>query len=251
MNGLASDAVLVAFLVFSRIGACLLLMPGYSSPRIPVQIRLYIAVATALTLTPLLIDDLRPLVSGVAPFGLLRAIGSELLIGITIGLMGRFFFIALEAIAMAIAMSIGLIANLGAPISEDEPLPAISTLLTLAATMLIFLTDQHLEVLKALTASYVNLPVSGGFSAQFALSQLGNKAALAFMLALRLGSPFLILALVMNFAIGLANRMVPAVQIFFLAAPIVLIFGLLLLYFTATPLLRLFMDAFSRFLVSG
>jgi flagellar biosynthetic protein FliR len=80
---------------------------------------------------------------------------------------------------------------------------------------------------------------------------LGNKAAVAFMLALRLGSPFMILSLVLNFAIGLTNRMVPTVQIFFLASPVLLICGLILLYLTAQPLLRLFMDAFSHFLVTG
>lgn len=251
MTGPASDLVLAAFLIFCRVGACLLLMPGYSSARIPMQVRLFVAVSLALTLAPLTFDTLQPAIHGVSPLGLLRAFGSELLIGITIGLMGRFFFIALEAIGMAVAMSIGLTQNLGAPVNEDEPLPAVTTLITLSATLLIFLTDQHLEILRAIAASYNNLPVSGGFQAQFALNQLSGKATLAFMLALRLGSPFLILALALNFGIGLASRLVPSVQIFFLASPIVLVLGLVLLYLTMPSLLRLFMDAFSRFLVSG
>ncbi|MCW6507344.1 flagellar biosynthetic protein FliR [Lichenifustis flavocetrariae] len=251
MTGPASDVVLVAFVIFCRVGACLLLMPGYSSARIPVQVRLFVAVSLALTLAPLSFDELRPSVAGAAPLSLLKTMGSELLIGITIGLMGRFFFIALDTIGMAVAMWIGITSNLGAPINEDEPMPAISTLISLSATLLIFVTDQHLEVLRAITSSYGSLPVSEGFSTQFAMVQLGNKAALAFNLALRLGSPFLILSLALNFAIGLANRLVPAVQIFFLASPIVLMVGLILLYLTSSPLLRLFTDAFSRFLVSG
>ena len=251
MTGPASDLVLVAFLIFCRVGACLLLMPGYSSARIPVQVRLFVAVSLALTLAPLTFDALQGAVHGVAPLGLLRAFGSELLTGITIGLMGRFFFIALEAIGMAIAMSIGITQNLGAPVDETEPLPAVTTLITLSATLMIFLTDQHLEVLRALAASYDNLPVSAGFSTQFALTQLGGKATLAFTLALRLGSPFLVLALVLNFGIGLATRLVPNVQTFFLASPLVLVLGLILLYFTIPAVLRLFTDAFSRFLVSG
>ena len=215
------------------------------------QVRLFVAVSLSLTLAPLTFDALRPAVSGAAPPALLRSFGAELLIGITIGLMGRFFFIALEAIGMAVAMAVGLTQNLGAPISEDEPLPALTTLITLAATVLIFLTDQHLEVLRALAASYASLPVTEGFRSQFALVALADKANLAFTLALRLGSPFLILSLVLNFAIGLASRMVPTVQIFFLAMPVVLTVGLLLLYFTAPTVLRLFTDAFSRFLVAG
>ena len=243
--------VLAAFVAFSRIGACLLLMPGFSSPRVPVTVRLFLAIAVSLSLTALLIDELKPLVTGIAPVALLRLMGSELLIGATIGMLGRIFFVALETIGVSVAMAIGLSSSLGAPVNEDEPLPALTSLLTLAATILIFLTDQHLEVVRALAASYRSLPAAEGFSVRFALSQLTQESALAFGLALRLGSPFLILSVILNFAVGLTNRLVPTVQIFFLASPFLLMGGLVLLYLTAQPLLRLFVEAFARFLVTG
>ena len=89
MNGAASDAVLAAFVVFSRIGACLLVMPGFSSPRVPVQVRLFIALAVSLALTPLQFAAVRPLVDDGTPVRLLRVMGSELLVGGAIGLFGR------------------------------------------------------------------------------------------------------------------------------------------------------------------
>jgi flagellar biosynthesis protein FliR len=247
----APQLVLVAFVIFSRVGACLMLMPGLSSNRIPVQVRLYVAIAFALGLTPLLQDVVQPGLSGDTPVGHIRMILSESLTGALIGLLGRAFFIALETIGMAIAMAVGLSSNLGAPVNEDEPLPAITTLLTLAATLLLFLTDQHLEIFRAIATSYTTIPVQGGFSSQFAVSQLASKVGLAFVLALRLGSPFLILSIVLNFAAGLVSRLVPTVQIFFLASPFLLLLGLLLLYVTVRPFLQLFMDSFGHFLVSG
>ena len=251
MNDQPQVLVLVAFVVFSRIGTCLLIMPGLSSPRIPVQARLFIAIALGLALVPLLIDTLRPMVQDDQPLQLLRLMLSEAMIGGMIGLLGRIFFIALEAIAVAIAMSIGLSANLGAPVNEEEPLPAIASLLTLAATALLFITDQHLEIFRALAASYTALPVTGGFPVRFALVRLVDGSVATFGLALRIGSPFLIFSVVSNLAIGLANRLVPSVQIFFLATPFLLLGGLYILYVTITPILRLFIEAFSRFLVAG
>jgi flagellar biosynthetic protein FliR len=248
---LASTTVLAAFVVFSRIGCCLLLMPGFSSPRIPVQVRLFVAIALSLALTPLVIDELRRLIGVGEPLPYLRLMASELLIGATIGLMGRFFFIALETIGMATSMSIALSSNLGAPINEEEPLPAVATLLTLAATALLFLTDQHLEIFKALAASYSALPASDGFSSQFALTQLADTASRAFLLALRIGSPFLIFSVILNLAVGLTNRLVPTVQIFFLATPFLVLGGLFLLYFTVRQLLEVFVEAFGHFLVTG
>ena len=39
--------VLTAFVVFCRIGGCLLVIPGFSSPRIPVRARLFVAIAVS------------------------------------------------------------------------------------------------------------------------------------------------------------------------------------------------------------
>ena len=74
--------------------------------------------------------------------------------------MGRVFFLALQFMATAAAMYIGLGNMPGPPIEDAEPLPAFATLITLTATLLFFLTDQHWEVLRALLASYSALPVT-------------------------------------------------------------------------------------------
>lgn len=251
MNATAPDLVLVAFVVFGRVGTCLMLAPGLSSARIPVQVRLMVAVALSLALTPLLLDELKPQVSGGAPLDLFKLMASELLVGAMIGLLARLYFVALETMAMAIAMAIGLTSNLGAPINEDESLPAISTLLTLAATALLFVTDQHLVLFRGLAASYKAMPVHDGFAPQFALAQLVDAAAQSFMVALRIGSPFLVFSLALNVAFGLANRLVPTVHTFFLAQPFLLIGGLLLLVLTINPLMEVFMTAFSHFLATG
>jgi hypothetical protein len=42
---LSQSVVIAAFLAFCRIGACFMLMPGLSSARVPVQVRLFVAVA--------------------------------------------------------------------------------------------------------------------------------------------------------------------------------------------------------------
>ena len=251
MNELPSVGILAAFTVFSRIGTCLMFMPGLSSPRIPVQARLFVAIALSLAITPLIYDVLRPALIGVDAAGLLRLMGSELLIGALIGLMGRVFFVGLEALGMAMSFAIGLTSNLGAPVNEDEPLPAIAAVLTLGATALMFLTDLHLEVFKALAASYTNVPIGGGYAPQSGLVQLVDMTGRAFMVSLRIVSPFLVLSVLVNFAVGLTNRLVPNVQVFFLSSPFLILGGLTLLYVTVKPLLQAFINAFGQFLVSG
>jgi len=154
VTAIGSEAVLTAFVLFCRIGGCLMLMPGFSNQRVPLNVRLFIAFSITLALTPLLAGEIAKSLSGIAPVALTRIFISETLIGALIGFLARSFFGALETLGGVIAMAIGLSSALAGPIDESEPLPAITSLITLAATALIFFTDLHWEVLRGLAASY-------------------------------------------------------------------------------------------------
>jgi flagellar biosynthetic protein FliR len=51
--------------------------------------------------------------------------------------------------------------------------------------------------------------------------------------------------------VGIANKLVPQIPVFFISMPFVLAGGLLLLYFTIGEALRLFMAAFVAWLTTG
>jgi len=228
-----------------------MLMPGFSSDRVPVNVRLFIALSVTLALTPLLGPEVQPFFVNASAIELIKLLLSEVVIGILIGFLGRIFFAALETLANAIAMGIGLSSNLGAPIDEMEPLPAISTLITLTATALLFVTDLHWEVLRGLVASYRTLPVSNGFIPQFGLIQIADCLSRSFFLALRVSSPFIVFAIIVNLAVGLTNKLTPQIPIFFISAPFVVAGGLFLFYFSSKQFLELFMAGFQSWLLSG
>lgn len=251
MNAIGSDTVLAAFILFCRIGSCLMLMPGFSSPRVPTVVRLFLAISITLAFVPLLGPDVVKLTGNASPLVLLRLIVSESLIGGMIGLMGRIFFAALETLGTAIAQEIGLANGLGAPISESEPMPTVASLLTFVATVLLFVTNLHWEVLRGLVASYRALPISDGFSPQFGLTQISDSLVKSFLLALRIASPFIVFSLIVNLGIGVAGKLTPQIQVYFIAAPFVVFAGLVLLYFTFRPILELFMAGFSSWLTGG
>ena len=251
MTTVGSNAVLAAFVLFCRIGGCLLVMPGYSSARVPTNVRLFLAVAATLALVPALGDDVETANLNAQPMALLRVIVSELAIGGLIGFLARIFFAALETLGSAIANAVGLVSPLGGPADEGEQLSSIASLIILVATALFFIMDQHLEVLRALTASYTALPIKDGFNAGFSLSQVTDVMAKSFVLGLRISSPFIIFSIVINFAIGLAGKLTPQIPVFFIMTPAILGLGLFLFYFTAPQLLSIFMTGFAGWLMSG
>lgn len=245
------NVTLATFILFCRIGACLMLMPGISSAQIPVQIRLFIAVATTLSLAPLLLDEAPLRALSADPIPALRLIAIETAIGGLIGLLGRLFFLALETMAVGASMMLGMANPFGIELEPNQALPPLASLVTLSATALIFVTDAHWEVLRGLAASYHALPIGAEFDPGYSLRQVASTLGESFRVALRVCSPFFIYAIVVNLAMALINRLTPQIAIFFVATPFIVGGGLVLLYFSINPLLGEFMSAFAAFLISG
>jgi flagellar biosynthetic protein FliR len=243
--------VIGTMILFCRIGGCLVLMPGFSSSQIPAQVRLFIALAVTLSLAPLLLERMPPQALNDDPITTLRYIVTESLIGVSIGLLGRLFLLALETMATAASTSIGLANPFGIAVEQSEVLPPLATLIMIATTALIFITDLHWEVLRGLVASYTAIPVSDSFDTAYALRHIGAVLVTTFRIALRICSPFLIYAIVVNLAVSIINRLTPQIAIFYISAPFVIAGGLGLLYFTIKSLLGQFLDGFAAWLISG
>lgn len=248
MTVIGPDVVLATFLIFCRIGTCLMLMPGFSSPRIPMRVRLFLVLTVTLALAPLLLPSIQPEIKSDAPVAVLGLIASEMLIGAIIGLMGRMFFLALEFAGATMAMSIGLANTPDAQIDGD-PVAAVTALITVTAGVLIFVTDLHWEVLRALVESYAAVPVSKELAANFGLVKIVDALTDAFLLALRISAPFIVYSLMINLMFGILGKLTPQIPVYFISIPFVLAGGGLILYFTVGEILQLFMTGFSAWLV--
>jgi flagellar biosynthesis protein FliR len=226
-------------------------MPGFSASQIPVQVRLFLALAVTLSLTPMLIAHVPAQAVGEEPFAALQYIGVELLVGASIGILGRLFLLALETMAMAGAMAIGLSNPFGVVSEEAEVLPPFVSLMTMAATALIFFADLHWEVFRGLAASYDAIPIKGGFDANFSLVQIGKMLAETFQISLRISSPFLIYTLIIQITVAVINRVTPQVSIYFISTPFVLVGGLFLTYMMIKSYLDQFVLGLSSWLSAG
>ena len=79
------EFALTVFLVFCRIGGCLMVMPGFSSARFPMQARLFLVVALSFALTPLIQPVTGQSLADLSPTGLMSLIVVELGLGLVIG----------------------------------------------------------------------------------------------------------------------------------------------------------------------
>lgn len=236
--------VLALFLAFCRIGGCFMVLPGFSSFRVPLQIRLFLAVAVSMALLPALWDTIYPNVQGGSVTYILL-VGAELFIGVTLGLVARFIVVSLQYAGTVMSMAIGFNSSPSSGVIENEPEGPLTAMITFTALAILFLTDFHHMIIASLVRSYGFMPMATGFEPRLALMTLTDTLANAFMLVLRLASPFMVYGLIFNLSIGMVNKLAPQIPVYFISIPFILAGGLILFYFGSQTFFTLFTDGFA------
>ncbi|MCG5480391.1 flagellar biosynthetic protein FliR [Sinorhizobium alkalisoli] len=242
--------VLALFAAFCRIGGCVMIMPGFSTARVPLQVRLFIAVALSMAILPIMWTDIYPQVAGKG-HAYLYLVASETLVGAIIGLVARYYVLGLQFAGTALTMLIGFSPPPSNDVLEDTAENQLTSMISFAGLMLLFMLDFHHVLFEAIAQSYRAMPIGGGFDPQGMLITLANSLEQTFLIMLRLASPFVIYGLLFNVAIGMVNKLAPQIPIYFISQPYLIMGGLFLLYLGIAAMLHLFADGFSLVMQGG
>tara|TARA_R110002126_G_scaffold51072_15_gene140153 strand:- start:212 stop:961 length:750 start_codon:yes stop_codon:yes gene_type:complete len=235
--------VLALFAAFCRIGGCFMVLPGFSSARVPTQMRLMIALAISMAILPLMWEELYA-ATRVNSSSYIVLIGGEIFVGVTLGFIARYITLGLQFAGAAMSSMIGFNAAPSPGIVERDPQSDITTIISFTAIVLLFTADFHHMIIKTLVNSYEFMPIGEGFKTRMALVSITDTLTATFMLMLRLASPFIVYGLIFNLAIGMVNKLAPQIPIYFISIPFILAGGLILLFFGIAEFLSLFLDGF-------
>lgn len=229
-------------LVLARIGAMVMLMPGFGEMAVPAWIRLGLAFAISAVVFPLAASTLPPLPP--LPMGMMAGAMTETLIGLFIGGMARLLLSALHTGGTVIAFQTGLAAAQGFDPAQQSQSAIVATFMTLIGVNLIFATNLHYLLLQAMVDSYAVfapgiLPPVAQFS-QLAISTVSRS----FAIGIQIASPFLVFGLVFNVGLGLVARLMPQLQVFFIAAPAQIMLGFMLLAAVLSSTMMWFLEYF-------
>ena len=251
MTEIVNDQLFAVFLLFCRIGGCLLLAPGFSSPRVPGHVRLFGALALTAAISPVLSGEMAVTMRETPQDQMLLLIIHETVIGAAIGLMARFFILALQFSATAISNFIGLSGIPGIPLEEGDTGSPLATLASSAAIMLFFTLGLHIELIKAIMESYHVLKPGAGLPIGALTGNMLNVLSETWLLALRLASPFLLYGVTVNFALGLGNRFAQQVSMYHATTGAVILGGFLLFYTVWMDWIIAFVSAYQSWLTAG
>jgi len=218
-----AQQVFAAGLVFARLGAIVMLIPGIGETFIPPRIRLAFALALTLMLLPVVG---RAPAQPAAASGLGLAVIKEALIGLMIGGILRLFMSSLASAGEIISIQISLSFAQTANPMQAQPSTTVSTFLGMIGIVLIFATNLHHMFVAAVAQSFELFPftrdVPVNDAAQLAIQTVGKS----FALGLQLAAPVVVFSLIFNIATGLVGRVMPQFQVFFVATPLSLLLGL-------------------------
>lgn len=241
----APELVFAGGLVFARIGAILMLMPGFGEPSIPMRIRLSFALLVCVVLGPVIAPRLPALPE--QPLMLAGLVMGEVITGLMIGAVARIFMSAAAVAGQVIGMQSGLAMAQSFDPSQGQQGALVATLLNLTFLLLLFATNTHHLLLAMMVNSYdvfdAGQVPSMADGAQWAL----NAFIDAFNIGVQLAAPLIVFGLVFYLALGVLSRLMPQAQIFFIAMPSNIIVGLFILTISLGAMSAVWLERMQRF----
>jgi flagellar biosynthesis protein FliR len=227
-------------LVFARTGTMLMLLPGLGEQNISARIRLTIAMVLAAVLLPLHRAAYQIDTTALGP--VIVMLVEEIIVGAVLGLTARLTISALEVAGSVIAQQLGLGFVTSVDPTQGEQGVLIGNFLTMLGITLFFATDMHYLVIAALNDSYSlfepgEVPAVGDVAALVTKTVSG-----AFRIGIQLSAPFLAFGLLFNVGLGVLSRLMPQMQVFFVALPASILIGLLFLLLVLGTMMGLFLD---------
>ena len=239
-----SGIILTYLLVFARTGSMMMLLPALGEGGIPAQVRLVLALAVSVALAPV-VQNAYPAHAPATALQLALLIAQEVTCGVLIGAMSRIIMSSLQTAGYLIATQIGLAYAQTVDPTQHEQGAVIGNFFSLAGAVLIFSTDLHHVAIGAVAGSYHMLPPGAALPTGDMAELTVRLISSAFVLGFQLAAPFIVFGFALYAALGILARLMPQLQVFFVALPINILFGFVLVALLLGSMMTLFLNFFA------
>lgn len=235
----------VTALLFARIGGMIMLLPGFGEPAVPPRVRLGLALAIAIAVGPALADRVPE--AATTAFGMAGQVASEALIGVLLGAAARFLVSALATAGQIIGLEIGIAFAQTADPTQTQSGQLLAVFLGIMGVALIFATGLHHMFLRGIVGSYdvisLGSPPPVGDAAQLAL----ETTAASFRVGFQIATPVVAAGLIFRVGLGVLSRLIPSIQVFFVALPLQIMGGLVVFALGLSTGMLIWLDSIQRY----
>lgn len=225
----SAQYILAAFLIFVRVSSLVMTAPFFNSAAFPARVKLFFSLVVSFIVSFVVPSEnvLVPLQSGL--LFLVTTIIQEALVGIALGLVGQLIFAGIEMAGQLISLKMTLsFAQIINTVTQQKS-DVIGNLFSMLALLIFLSLNGDKIYLRGLVKSFELIPIT-----QVQLQQAGpfmlEVANYLFVIAVQLATPFLIVMFLLDLTLAIFARVMPQANILFIAIPIKLGLGFILLY---------------------
>ncbi len=198
-------------LVFVRAGSFIVILPIFSTPNIPRQVRLALAALLTLLIAP-----------GLPPFpfpqpgfvSLVFLFFQEMVAGLVIGFVTRMVFYAADLGGHIIANEMGLsLGSLFNPWSGESTQAPGMVLFYLTVVMLMS-SDMHHWLLIGFQQTYSFLPIGGAHLRPAVLANVISHTSRLFVVGVQMAAPLIAISFLTMLVFAVLGRAVPQMSVF-------------------------------------
>lgn len=235
-------------LIFARVGALVMLLPGFGEPAVPPRFRLGFAILLTACLAPVLAPTMPQ--APDEPWAMTGVLVGELLVGLMLGVALRLLMSGLATAGQIMGMETGLSFAQTADPTQTQQGQVFAVFLGLLGVVLIFVTDLHHVFLEGVRGSYaVFTPgetLEAGDAAQLAI----DATSQSFRVGLQIAAPVIVGGLIFRVGLGVLARLIPTIQVFFVALPLQVLGGFLLIALGLSAGMLVWLDSMRNFATS-
>jgi flagellar biosynthesis protein FliR len=232
-------------LLFARSGAMIMLLPGFGETAVPARLRLAFALALAVCIGPALADRVpEPATNAL---GMAFQIATEVLIGILLGGAARILISATATAGQIMGLEIGIAFAQTADPTASQSGQLLAVFLSIMGVTLIFATGLDHMFLQGVVGSYdiiaPGAPAPVGDAAQLALEAVSTSFRVGFQIA----APVVAAGLIFRVGLGVLSRLIPQIQVFFVALPLQIMGGLVVIALGLSAGMLIWLDSLERY----
>ncbi len=238
-----------AFLIFARLTPIIAFSPVLGGQTLPKRVRMGLGFFLTMALVPMFIHN--PEQVTVQPQGLyLLLLGKEALVGLSLSLILLVLFETVASMGALVDLARGAtMANVLDPLTQNQQ--SILAVFFTQVAIVLFLSVGGLQILiRVLGESFVILKPTELiplrlFGPQATTEVIGLVGDL-FMIAFKLGAPTVVVLVLVDFGLGVINRVAPSIQVYFLGMTTKGCVGLLVLFGGIALTYDLLVEQFGR-----
>jgi flagellar biosynthetic protein FliR len=199
----------------ARTGAWLALAPPFNSRLIPVPVKALLSVGLTLPMAPYL----RGTIPSLQTPDLIASAVLQIFVGAAFGFVTALLFAALQAAGDLLDLFGGFTLSMAYdPLSLNQS-SVFGRFYNLVAVTILFASQGHLLILRGFLQSFRTMPLNLTFSLETFSRLLLKGVGEMFLAALQIAGPLIAVLFLTDVALGLLNRVAPALNAFQLGFP--------------------------------